>query len=220
MSSSPSAAVRLVCLDLGGVLIRICRNWAEACQAAQLRLPPDFLERAGPSVLSGLADLSRRHEGGQIDEPAFVRGASELTGLAPPQVVAAMEGWLREPYAGAADLVGRLAGYPSVWSACLTNTTPRHWRMLTAPGPLNVGLERLTWPFRSYEIRHMKPSAEIFHHVERVSGLAPGEILFFDDNPDNVAGARACGWRAEVIDPTGDPPGQVIRVLAQHGLNV
>src|SRR5437763_13473799 len=101
MPLSPSTAIRLVCLDLGGVLIRICRNWGEACEAAQLRLPPDFLERAGPHVLAGLADLSRRHEGGRIDEPAFVRGVAELTGLAPSQVVAAMEGRLREPYPGA-----------------------------------------------------------------------------------------------------------------------
>src|SRR4051812_27606494 len=220
MSSSTATAIRLVCLDLGGVLIRICRNWGEACQAAQLRLPPDFLERAGPHVLAGLADLSRRHEGGRIDEAAFVRGTSELTGLAPQQIVAAMEGWLREPYPGAADLVARLAAHPSTQSACLTNTTPRHWRILTAPGPLNVGLDRLTWPFRSYEIGHMKPSAEIFRHVERVTGLTPGEILFFDDNPDNVAGARACGWRAEVIDPATDPPGQVNQMLARYGLNV
>src|SRR5689334_1700896 len=132
MPSSPSTVVRLVCLDLGGVLIRICRNWGEACEAAQLRLPPDFLDRAGPHVLSGLKDLSNRHEAGRIDEPAFVRGASELTGLAPPQIVAAMEGWLREPFPGAADLVARLAGHPLVRSACLTNTTPRHWRILNA----------------------------------------------------------------------------------------
>src|SRR5436309_12664615 len=94
----PTPPVRLVCLDLGGVLIRICRNWGEACQAARLRLPQDFLERAGPHVLADLTDLSRRHESGRIDEPAFVRGASELTGLAPAQVTAALEGWLREPY--------------------------------------------------------------------------------------------------------------------------
>ena len=35
------------------------------------------------------------------------------------------------------------------------------------------------------------------------------DVLFFDDLPDNVAGARSFGWRAALVDPTSDPVAQM-----------
>jgi len=44
--------------------------------------------------------------------------------------------------------------------------------------------------------RLAKPDPAIFHLAARRFGHAPGEMLFIDDNPANIAAARACGWHA------------------------
>lgn len=42
-----------------------------------------------------------------------------------------------------------------------------------------------------------KPEAAIFTHHANAFALAPEATLFFDDNPANIAAARAEGWTAE-----------------------
>lgn len=206
--------IQLVCLDLGGVLVRVCGGWEEACQVAKLELPavPDF------AAVAALHHASHRLEIGRMSESEFDHEVAVATGLTPAQVAAAAEAWLKGAYPGAFDCVGRLAAHPAVRSACLSNTNTRHWRMLNSPGPNDLGLDRLARRFVSHEIGIMKPLAEIYRHVGRECGCEPGTILFFDDNAGNVAGARACGWQAEVIDPAGDPPGQVIEWLGRYGV--
>jgi 2-haloacid dehalogenase len=41
-----------------------------------------------------------------------------------------------------------------------------------------------------------KPGPEIYALAAARFGHTPGEMLFIDDNADNVAAARACGWQA------------------------
>ena len=41
-----------------------------------------------------------------------------------------------------------------------------------------------------------KPDPEIYRLTERMLGLQPAELVFFDDNAANVEGAIRCGWRA------------------------
>ena len=126
-------SIQLVCLDLGGVLIRVCRDWHQACEAAKLELPRPIFDT---EMVRRLAEINRRHESGRIDDATFDREASALTGLSPQQVAAAAAGWLGPVYEGAFDLVGRLAAaHPRVRSACLSNTNARHWRMMNTPGP-------------------------------------------------------------------------------------
>jgi putative hydrolase of the HAD superfamily len=216
-AAHPANPIQLVCLDLGGVLVRVCGTWQEACRAVHLELPAHLLD---PAAIMRLSEMNRRYEIGQIDEAEFERQAADLTGLSTKQIGDAVAAWLKGACPGAAELVGRLGSHPHVRSACLSNTNPRHWRMMNSPGPNDLGLGRLTWRFVSYEVGHLKPFPAVFRHVERVSGLAPAQILFFDDNPGNVAAARACGWQAERIDPHDDPPGQVVRHLARFGVRL
>jgi len=49
-----------------------------------------------------------------------------------------------------------------------------------------------------------KPDARIFEIAERRFGHAPRELFFTDDNPANIAAARARGWQAHLFtDPGG-----------------
>lgn len=41
-----------------------------------------------------------------------------------------------------------------------------------------------------------KPDPAIYRLAERRFGHSPAEMLFIDDNRDNVEAARACGWQA------------------------
>jgi FMN phosphatase YigB (HAD superfamily) len=56
----------------------------------------------------------------------------------------------------------------------------------------------------SHQIGVRKPKAGFFEHCTRLAGCAPAECLFIDDLPDNVAGARACGWQGLVYTGFAD----------------
>ena len=51
--------------------------------------------------------------------------------------------------------------------------------------------------YYSCDIGAAKPSAAFFEHIVTDLGLAPDELLFIDDQPVNVAGARSAGLAAE-----------------------
>ena len=73
-----------------------------------------------------------------------------------------------------------------------------------APGPLaaavraapwSAGIEHLVF---SAEVALAKPDPEIYAHADSVYGTEPGDVVFFDDKPENVEAARAHGWDAHV----------------------
>ena len=66
----------------------------------------------------------------------------------------------------------------------------------------------------SGRVRLVKPDPAIYRHHAETHGLAPENTLFFDDNPDNVAGARALGWNAEQYVSTDT----LIADLRRYGL--
>lgn len=65
-------------------------------------------------------------------------------------------------------------------------------------------LEPLTEVFTSCELGARKPEAEGFRRVAERIGVAPGEILFFDDLEENVEGARRAGLQAFVATGPDD----------------
>ena len=58
--------------------------------------------------------------------------------------------------------------------------------------------------FVSHELGARKPEARAFRRVAREVGLAPERILFFDDLPENVAGAREAGMPGVVVSSPRD----------------
>jgi 2-haloacid dehalogenase len=75
----------------------------------------------------------------------------------------------------------------------LSNVGDLHWAHLDA----NYGVERLVHgALASYRVGAIKPTAAIYRKAEAMFDLEPAATVFIDDLPQNVAGARACGWRA------------------------
>lgn len=59
----------------------------------------------------------------------------------------------------------------------------------------------------------LKPSTEAFTHACKLLDTDAGEVVFVDDQPANIAGARAYGLTAVWFDPT-DIDGSIAQVLA------
>ena len=109
---------------------------------------------------------------------------------------------------GARDLVAGVADH--LRSGCFSNTNELHWSV-----PCNQEVHTLfDLHFLSYQIGHVKPDAQAYHHVAEALACPPGAIFFIDDNVINVEAARACGFDAHVAKG----PEQARLLLGEHGL--
>jgi len=223
--TSLNADVRVVCFDLGGVLVRICRSWDQACE--QIGLP-----YRSPGLLSTEAWRMRRKAvvdryqlGGLSVEAYHEQLSLALEGLYSAAEVERIHGaWTLEEYPGALALVRELNQLPGVTTACLSNTNAGHWRRLAnedgrAEYPSVLELEHR---LASHLLGCAKPDAEIYARAQAVffgaRGGAPEQILFFDDLLENVEAARAQGWTAFQVDHEGDTVSQMRAHLARAGL--
>ncbi len=211
-------AVRLVCFDLGGVIVRICRTWEEACAAAGLGVRHDDSFHA-PDHLHQRRALHRQHECGEVASAEYWGRMSRVIGgvYAPEEVELIHQSWILGEYGGIAELVERLSSLADVETACLSNTNEAHWRLLTG-GPHHRAVSHLHHRVASHEIKQAKPDEAAYRYVERLTTRRAGEILFFDDMPENIDAARSIGWRAELIDHTGDTTAQIDAHLRTHGV--
>ena len=99
--------------------------------------------------------------------------------------------WPRGLYAGATDLIARVP--TSYVRATLSNTNAVHWPRITDELKLGALFDH---HFPSHLVGKLKPDREVFLHVAETLGCEPSTILFLDDQPLNVEGARAAGLRA------------------------
>jgi putative hydrolase of the HAD superfamily len=209
---------KLVVFDLGRVLIRICDSWDHACECAGIAKPQapmldDPAKTAAEQILG-------HYDSGAIDTQTFAREIAPFRGLRPQDVVRILEVYLRGPYPGVTDLLDDLhrAG---VATACLSNTTDIHWKMIhDVADPNCLPMDRLTHRFASFQLGLRKPDPAIYEHVERTTGLRGEQIVFFDDAAENVRAAQRCGWNAHVIATDRDPIVQSRQLLKQIGVLV
>lgn len=206
--------VRLVCFDLGRVLVSIANGWADACRRAAIAVPPEL---GVPEVSERLHALLVPLELGLIDIDAHTREVAECLRLDPASVRRVIAKWLVGPYPGATALLDDIA-LAGVKSACLSNTNGYHWELMLDPkGDYHEIFSRLDHHFASHLIGAMKPDAETYLHVESLTGVGAGAVVFFDDLSANVEAARARGWRAYRVEP-GDPIPQMRRWLVAEGV--
>jgi FMN phosphatase YigB (HAD superfamily) len=208
---------KLVVFDAGGVIVRVTGPWEVAHARSGVRVT----ERIGSPEFAALrVTLADRHQRGELDTPAYAAAVAEASGLQPDEVERILDAWIDDEYPGWAAVIDRLRA-SGVETALLSNTNAHHWEAMVPGGaragryPAIAGLDR---HFASHLVGAMKPDAAIFRAVEDATGRHGDEILFFDDLPQNVDGARAHGWRAVQIDPAGDPAAQVLEALEEAGL--
>jgi putative hydrolase of the HAD superfamily len=217
-SDSASSSLTVVCFDLGGVLIRLCRSWAEVVEAAGLSC------RAVPGV--GEDELRARrhtlmnaHQSGNIEANSYYQLMSEAfeSVYSPVEMERVHHAWLRGDYPRALSVIERLNAIASVNTACLSNTNDAHWTRLL-DGAEFESPAALQHRLASHELGVMKPHPRIYGLAREHFGVPAESILFFDDLPENVEAARIDGWRAECVDPLADPVGQCERFLESWGI--
>ena len=218
--------IRLVVFDLGGVIVRHCRSWAEGCAAAGLELR-DGCE--SPKMTSRRRELARQLMCGSISESEFYRRMSEaMEGLYQPTEIERVHCcWTQEEYEGTYDIVQRLKNAPALHIGVLSNTNAPHWRLLADRGryptvALLVGENRasnegnLARVHASHLLGLAKPDPAVYAEYQRRADIAPEAILFFEDLPENAAAARAAVWTVEEIDWRRETAGQIEAALKRH----
>jgi glucose-1-phosphatase len=214
--------IRLVCFDLGGVVIRTCGSWDHARSRAGL---PSHEPADRDRFEEAVRAADDRHQLGAVADEEFFREIARLAGgfYAPDEVARIHDAWLLGEYAGMDRLVAELNALAGLRTACLSNTNHRHWMMMAGNGEPS---SRPEFPaFRGLAHRHAshllglaKPHPEIYREFERRTSRSGREILFFDDRAENVDAARSLGWSAEQIDAAGDTAGQAREHLRRHGI--
>jgi putative hydrolase of the HAD superfamily len=175
--------------DFGNVIAFFDYAWACGVMGRRLALSgAEFLRRASSA---GLDPLVQAYERGEISSQEFARSFCELVGHEIPYDVFA-PAWadifrLNEPVAA---LVRRLKGrgYTLVLGSNTNDLHATHFRRQFAEA-----LAPFDHLVLSYEVGHIKPSADFFLACARAAGADPGDCVFIDDLPENVEGARNAG---------------------------
>ncbi|MSR41204.1 MAG: HAD family hydrolase [Phycisphaerales bacterium] len=203
---------KIVCFDLGGVVVRIRRTYPELFAAAGIdedRLAATDFDALAPAATA----LGRQHQRGEIaGEEYLERLASLCEGIASTDELArAHQSVIVAEYPGIAEEIVRLRSAGWI-TACLSNTNDLHWKDLLAL----PALQAMDARHASHLFGIEKPNKEIFRAFERALNAKPEDILLFDDLAENCAAALECGWNAVRIDHEGDTAAQV-RLACSNG---
>ncbi len=110
------------------------------------------------------------------------------------------------PVEGSHELVERLAA-AGVPLFCLTNFGDEFWQMFRPTQPIFNHFEDI---IVSGVEKVAKPQARIYEIVEERSGREGAALFFTDDNPDNIAAAKARGWDAHLFTDAGTLEAQLV----------
>lgn len=193
--------VKALLFDLGRVVIdidfaRVVASWAHSAGCE-----PDIVAQGFAMRVRGGAAFAQ-HERGEITDSAFFDAVRTALALDLDET-ALREGWN--------DIfVGEMPGMEALLRQCavryplyaLSNTNPAHQAVFT------VRYTGVLAHFRKLYLSHQmglrKPEPAIYRAVAEDLGLAPNEILLFDDLADNVAAARAVGMHAVLAESIND----------------
>lgn len=224
---NPKSEIELVIFDLGRVLLRISDDWDHAAALAGLPnlagLTGDLSSKAargeGHPPEDPLAEVFDHFETGKITVVEFFAAAAKLAEVRPDEVRRVTEAVLIEAFPGAIALLDRLSLLP-VKVGCLSNTNAHHWQMFSDRSHrAYLPIELFDFPLGSQILGLAKPDPAIYRYVEDGTGIAPENILFFDDLPENIDAAQARGWQAELVSrDTDNPIPAVTATLAAYGV--
>jgi FMN phosphatase YigB (HAD superfamily) len=194
----PGAADALL-FDLGGVIIdidfnRVFARWGvfAGCDPALLR------ERFTQD------EPYRRHEIGAIGIADYFASLRASLGIELSDAQF-LEGWnaiFVDEVPGIAALLARAAQRLPLYA--FTNSNAAHAACWSVKFP--DALKNFKKVFISSSIGLRKPDAAAFEFVVKEIGVPASRIVFFDDSPHNIDGARACGLQTVLVKSPSDVP--------------
>lgn len=137
----------------------------------------------------------RDFERGAIDPQTFAQRIVDEADLPYgwQAFLARFDTWPDRLFPGITELLDRIpARYRR---ALLSNTNEGHWRQAGVADALEHRFDKV---FLSYRTGRLKPDPEAFMQVFSAYRCAPERVVFFDDNPANVAAAREIGCQAKL----------------------
>lgn len=184
--------ISAILFDIGGVLIEL-NGLPSIAKLLNSQQSYDVIYQkwmSSPSVIA--------HETGQIDGKTFAVGAVndlELS-ISPEAFLANFATWIVGLFPDTLHLLNTIPNHIKV--AALSNTSPTHWEKVEETG-LHQQFDAL---FLSHEIGHLKPAYQSFEVVLNELNLKAEQVIFFDDNIDNVNAAKTLGFKAhQALNP-------------------
>lgn len=204
--------MRVVCFDLGGVLVEINHTWKGALLDAGL---PEDLASSNDCSLTEFSLFNDYQKGTATLEHYLSDLCERFNGVSREQALATHNAILRSAYPGIPELIDEIKA-AGIKTGCLSNTNAPHWEaMLHAPRLAVVSM--LDFPVASHLVGTEKPDEKMYRAFENISGAKPEEIAYFDDGKANVDAAKSLGWSAFVVDPSGDTARQMRIALQSLG---
>ena len=193
---APGSADALL-FDIGRVVIGIDFNKAAACWAGYAGCAPaEIVERFVQD------EAYHHHERGGIDDAAFFANLRAILGISISDEQF-LEGWnaiFTGEMEGIAPLLTRAAKHLPLYA--FSNTNQSHVAHISVH--YADVLSHFREIFLSSSIKLRKPDAEAYDHVAEAIGVPAARIVFFDDLPANIEGARARGLQAIQVRSSAD----------------
>jgi len=189
-------SVKVVCFDLGGVLVRICTSWPEAMDSAGVFGMP----QGGRQFQD--CQAFDEYQAGEIDEDTYLaRLSGHLGGISDREARNVHNGILRDSYPGTLRLVMDLESH-GIQTGCLSNTSGLHWHEMTETDRFPA-IARLQTKAASHVERLSKPDPAFYRLFETRAGVRPEEVLNFDDVAENVEAGDGDAAEAKVVVELG-----------------
>ncbi len=179
-------------------MIRIADNWREACEFADI----EFREYNHiPDAQNALISAEDAYERGKINfnEMAEIFSNSCKNIYSVDEIKKIYLNIIHNEFDDMADFIIYLQKN-WYYTACLSNTCDAHWEQFLHSGRYPA-IEMLDAHYASHLLGYRKPDEAIYRKVMSLLDTAGKNIIFFDDKPENVAGALRCGWNAVQIMP-------------------
>jgi glucose-1-phosphatase len=193
--------------DLGRVVLDIDFGKALACWSAYAGCKPDDI--AARFVRD---EHYHQHERGLIEDAAYFQSLRNSLGISITDDQF-LEGWnaiFAGEMPGIAPLLARAAKHLPLYA--FSNTNRPH--VAYFQDEYADVLKHFREIFLSSSINLRKPDAEAYDHVVQAIGVPASRIVFFDDLPENIEGARARGLIGVQVNSSDD----VARTLAELGI--
>lgn len=202
-----SSSADALLFDLGRVVLDIDFDKALACWSAYAGVQPDDI--AARFVRD---EHYQQHERGLIEDAAYFQSLRHSLGISITDDQF-MEGWnaiFAGEMPGIVQLLARAAKRLPLYA--FSNTNRPH--VAYFQDEYADVLKHFREVFVSSSINLRKPDAEAYDHVVQAIGVPASRIVFFDDLPENIDGARARGLIGVQVNSSED----VARTLDALGI--
>lgn len=192
--------IKNLIIDFGGVIINLTRN--RCVEAFESFGVPDVRD-----CILNSKDLFMQIEQGTITSAQFRDGIRHLTQqrLTDQQIDAAWIAMLDDIPGYKLDLLMKLRGKYN--TMLLSNTNEIHWQWAEKNSFAYQGHQASDFfdkIYLSYELKMLKPNADIFEYVLNDAAIKPEETLFLDDSTPNCRTAESLGIRTYTPQPRED----------------